>query len=167
MCVVKYSVLNNGIEAENGEFELEIEPTRTVAKEIEYSVQAHTVIVFNYFDGEKHIAREQIVLSDAYKAEPISEKRCTEGFNSERKLLSAQISLKLFIIRQIVYWKAIFIMVNSFSIKILSAPKRALILSFTERLWIMICICAEIGIKKALISLPLKVKAEGILSYRR
>ena len=85
-CVVKYSVLNNGIEAENGEFELEIEPTRTVAKEIEYSVQAHTVIVFNYFDGEKHIAREQIVLSDAYKAEPISESDAPKVSNSERKL---------------------------------------------------------------------------------
>ena len=85
-CVVKYSVLNNGIEAENGEFELEIEPTRTVAKEIEYSVHAHTVIVFNYFDGEKHIAREQIVLSDAYKAEPISESDAPKVSNSERKL---------------------------------------------------------------------------------
>ncbi|MDE5996075.1 MAG: hypothetical protein K2G56_04080, partial [Eubacterium sp.] len=85
-CTVKYLVLNNGVEAENGEFELEIAPTRTVAKEIDYTINNHTVIVFNYYDGENHIAREQIVLSDAYKAEPIAESEAPTVSHSERKL---------------------------------------------------------------------------------
>lgn len=86
-CTVKYSILNNGIESENGEFELEIEPTRTVAKEIDYKLNNHTAIVFNYYDGESYIAREQIVLSEEYKAKPIVESEVPKVSNSERKLI--------------------------------------------------------------------------------
>ncbi|MDE6413216.1 MAG: hypothetical protein K2K42_04910, partial [Eubacterium sp.] len=85
-CTVQYSVLQNGIEAESGEFELEIEPTRTITKEIDFKIDNHTVIVFNYYEGETHIAREQIVLSDAYKAEPIAESEAPRVSHSERKL---------------------------------------------------------------------------------
>ncbi|MDE6506721.1 MAG: hypothetical protein K2K71_05685, partial [Eubacterium sp.] len=47
-CTVKYSVLDNGTEVKAGEIELTIEPTRTISKEIEYEIGAHTVIVFTY-----------------------------------------------------------------------------------------------------------------------
>ena len=88
-CTVKYSVLNNGIEAENGEIELEIEPTRTIAKEIDYKIDNHTVIVFEYYNDEQYIAREQIVLSDTYKAEPIAESEAPKVSHSENKLFIA------------------------------------------------------------------------------
>lgn len=85
-CTVKYSVLNNGIEVKNGELEFEIDPTRTITREIEYDLGEHTVIVFTYCDGDFEIAKEQIVLSDAYKAEEIKSASAPTVPTSERKL---------------------------------------------------------------------------------
>lgn len=85
-CLVKYSVIDNGIETGNGEIELEIEPTRTVAKEIEYKTGNHTVIVFNYCRDDSEIAREQIVLNDEYKAEPVADGDAPTVSQSERNL---------------------------------------------------------------------------------
>lgn len=84
-CLVKYSVRDNGNETETGEFELEIEPTRTVSKEIEYETGNHTVIVFTYYSGDFEIAREQIVLKNEYKAEPVKSSTVPEVTKSERK----------------------------------------------------------------------------------
>ena len=85
-CTVKYSVLSNGIEADSGEFNLEIEPTRTVSQKIDYELKNHTAIVFRYYNGEVCFASEQIVLSDAYKANTIAESNAPNVSHSEKKL---------------------------------------------------------------------------------
>lgn len=85
-CTVVYSVRNNGAETESGKFDLEIEPTRTVAKEIEYKTDGHTVIVFSYYNGDFEIAREQIVLNKEYKAQPVQKGTAPQVSSSEKKL---------------------------------------------------------------------------------
>ena len=85
-CTVKYSVLDNGKEVKAGEIELTIEPTRTISKEIEYEIGAHTVIVFTYYNDGFEVANEQIVLNDEYKAEGIAAGKVPEVETSEGNL---------------------------------------------------------------------------------
>lgn len=85
-CLVKYSVRDNGTETAGGVFELEIEPTRTVSREIEYETANHTVIVFTYYNGDFETAREQIVLKNEYKAAPVTGSKTPSVSKSERKL---------------------------------------------------------------------------------
>lgn len=65
---VEYSVLNDGKETNSGSFEIDIEPQKSEKKSIELTEKGHTSVVFTYFDGEKEIAREQIVINAKYNA---------------------------------------------------------------------------------------------------
>lgn len=69
--LVKYSVLNNGRQVDNGEFEISAEPQRSVKKRLNIQASNHTVIIFEYFESGKQIAREQHILCDAYKPKEI------------------------------------------------------------------------------------------------
>ena len=65
---VKYSILNDGIEASSGELNLIIEPQTSQTVKVDYVQKGHTSIVFTYFELEDEIAHEQIILSGDYSA---------------------------------------------------------------------------------------------------
>lgn len=70
---VKYRVLNNGEAVDSGEFAISVEPQRSVKQQIDAMINNHTVIIFEYFDGNNQIAREQIVLNKTYTAKENTE----------------------------------------------------------------------------------------------
>ncbi len=82
----EYAILRNGQEIKNGETQLDIEPTRTIAKSINYEVSEHTVIIFKYFDGDIEIAREQIILSNTYHSKNTASDAAPVIEKSERKI---------------------------------------------------------------------------------
>lgn len=65
--MVKYRILNDGEIVNSGEFEISIEPQRSVRKKLDVPVNHHTVIIFEYFENDFEIAREQIILNKDYK----------------------------------------------------------------------------------------------------
>ena len=69
---VNYSVLNDGIETDSGSFDIYVEPQKTERKTISLKEKGHTSVIFTYYDGEKEIAREQIIVQPSYNASDIS-----------------------------------------------------------------------------------------------
>lgn len=99
--VVKYKILENGILIFNGELNLDIKPQSSVMLEIEkfnYNKKKHTVVQFEYLDGEHTVAVEEIVLSkgeicvDIKKSAPPvveeSEKRLFITFDNGRMIFN-------------------------------------------------------------------------------
>lgn len=69
---VKYSVLHDGVEAENGSFDIAVEPQQSERQTISVPEKGHTSVVFTYFDGENEVASEQIIVKKDYNAQDIS-----------------------------------------------------------------------------------------------
>lgn len=85
---VKFSVLNNGETVNSGEFEISVEPQRSVKQKIDVKINNHTVIIFEYYDGDFEVAREQIILSNKYSLKPIKNSNFNiKAENSENKLV--------------------------------------------------------------------------------
>lgn len=70
---VKYTVLNDGEAVNSEEFKLSVEPQRSVRKKLDVNVKNHTVIIFEYFENDFKIAREQIILSKDYRVKDIKD----------------------------------------------------------------------------------------------
>lgn len=85
---VKYRVLNNGETVNSGEFEISAEPQRSYRQKIDVKINNHTVIIFEYYDGDFEVAREQIVLSNKYSAKQDEKSDfIIKTANSENKLI--------------------------------------------------------------------------------
>lgn len=69
---VKYSVLSDGTVADSGSFDIYVEPQKSERKTISLSEKGHTSVVFEYYDGENEIGREQIVVQPNYNAADIN-----------------------------------------------------------------------------------------------
>ena len=69
---VKYSVLNDGTVADSGSFDIYVEPQKSERKTISLSEKGHTSVVFEYYDGENEIGREQIVVQPNYNAADVN-----------------------------------------------------------------------------------------------
>lgn len=65
---VKYSVLSDGVEVSNGEFDLILEPQSSQTVKVDFAQKGHTSIVFAYFEFGNEIAHEQIILCADYSA---------------------------------------------------------------------------------------------------
>lgn len=70
---VRYTVYCDGDEDHSAEFTLKIEPQKSETATIKYNEAKHTSVVFEYLDGEKIIAREQIVITNNYESPVIQE----------------------------------------------------------------------------------------------
>lgn len=84
---VKYRILKCGEEISNGAFSLNIEPQRTQKIQLDYHIDNHTSVVFNYFNGENEIAEEQIVLNDKYIANAAENTLKPSVSNSEGRII--------------------------------------------------------------------------------
>lgn len=67
---VKYKVLNDGEAAEGGEFTINADPQRSVRKQLDVKIKNHTVIIFEYYENDYNVGKEQIILNAGYKAKP-------------------------------------------------------------------------------------------------
>lgn len=84
---VKYRVLNNGETVTDDEFKISVEPQRSVKQKLDVKINNHTVIIFEYYDGDFEVAREQIILNSKYSVKPTEKSDfIIKAENSENKL---------------------------------------------------------------------------------
>lgn len=84
---VKYRVLNNGETVADDEFKISVEPQRSVKQKLDVKINNHTVIIFEYYNGDFEVAREQIILNSKYSVKPTEKSDfIIKAENSENKL---------------------------------------------------------------------------------
>lgn len=84
---VKYRVLNNGETVTDDEFKISVEPQRSVKQKLDVKINNHTVIIFEYYNGDFKVAREQIILNSKYSVKPTEKSDfIIKAENSENKL---------------------------------------------------------------------------------
>lgn len=84
---VKYRVLNNGETVTDDEFKISVEPQRSVKQKLDVKINNHTVIIFEYYNGDFEVAREQIILNSKYSVKPTEKSDfIIKAENSENKL---------------------------------------------------------------------------------
>ena len=84
---VKYRVLNNGETVTNDEFKISVESQRSVKQKLDVKINNHTVIIFEYYNGDFEVAREQIILNNKYSVKPTEKSDfIIKAENSENKL---------------------------------------------------------------------------------
>lgn len=85
---VKYFVIENGVAVKDGEFELNVKPQSTEKISIDkfdYNKKNNTVIRFEYFEQEREVAAEEIVLSEG-ELQPQMNNQPPQVRESEKRL---------------------------------------------------------------------------------
>lgn len=85
---VCWSYLVNGVEEQAGEIELDIAPQKNQSVTLDITKKAgDQAVIFTYFDGEREIAKEQVVeFAENFKVELCEDKTAPTVHHSEKKI---------------------------------------------------------------------------------